>query len=352
MGRAAEGWTLVPPTGRRKVYRVRFRWAGVRQCPSTGCTDPGEAAREAARLYAEAVSGRESLAPVSADLSESVALFLAHYGTQHAAGTTETAEMYFTAHVIPHFRSLARFTAPTYADYIAKRMGQVCRSTVRKELSVVRQFVAWEGTQGNALAAVPELPKNGHPGRRSKNARKSKATIIRPADVKRILAAMPERSRRTGAWVRPLFVVLWETGLRPITVLRLQAGEHYKRGALRLFISAAIDKENFERWVPLSPAARRALDRVYPEAGSGLLFDAAEDSVRFSLEAALRKAGLSERRIGVYDFKHSRISLDANSGLPLAGIAHMVGHTNIATTALYVTTGEDAARSVLKGRRA
>ena len=95
------------------------------------------------------------------------------------------------------------------------------------------------------------------------------ATILTQEDVQKILAVMPERSRRTGAWVRPLFTVLWETGLRPITVLALEAGVHYTKGEARLFISEDVDKVGNKRHVPLSERAREALDLVYPYTGKG-----------------------------------------------------------------------------------
>ena len=185
---------------------------------------------------------------------------------------------------------------------------------------------------------------------RAKNARKRKATIIAPSEAAKLLAAMPLRSRNTKAWVRPLFTVLWETGLRPITVLKLEAPLHYTKGAARLFISREIDKEQFERHVPLSKAARAALDVVCP--ASGRLFAASDHALRTWLAAAVARVGLTGRKIGVYDFKHSRISIDANSGAPLAGIAHLVGHKHVSTTALYVTSGEDAASAVLASRTA
>ena len=40
----------------------------------------------------------------------------------------------------------------------------------------------------------------------------------------------------------------------------------------------------------------------------------------------------------------------ANCGAPLAGVAHLVGHKHISTTALYVQTGEVAARAALAAR--
>jgi integrase len=159
--------------------------------------------------------------------------------------------------------------------------------------------------------------------------------------------AMPEKSDRTGDWVRPLFTVLWETGLRGATVLRLEAPLHYRKGARSLFVTREIDKEGFERHVPLSPEARRALDRACPPDG-GKLFTSGASSFRKYLTPAVKAAGLTDRNISTYDLKHSRISIGANSGAPLAGIAHLVGHKHVSTTAIYVQTGEAAAVRALE----
>jgi site-specific recombinase XerD len=61
--------------------------------------------------------------------------------------------------------------------------------------------------------------------------------------------------------------------------------------------------------------------------------------------SALRIAGVT-KSVSVYDFKHSMISGLANSGANLAGLAHLVGHKHLATTARYVQTGERAAEEV------
>jgi integrase len=98
--------------------------------------------------------------------------------------------------------------------------------------------------------------------------------------------------------------------------------------------------------VPLSAEARKALERVCPPK-PGRLFDAPKSSLRTYLALAVEAAGLTDRGISVYDFKHSRISIGANSGAPLAGVAHLVGHKHVSTTPLYVQTGEDAARAAL-----
>jgi integrase len=346
--RTQGGWKLRLPEGRnRRTYLVRFRHAGQRVERSTGCSDPEKAAVEAARIYADIVSGRQvTRVSVATDLATAVASFLADFELENSAEWTEIVTLYFRVHLLPFFGTFEHFTLASYADYGRSRLQKASRPTVRKELSALRRFVAWCAEHGTELPPVPPLPKHGHPGTRAKNARKRKATILTEAEAARILLAMPERSRNTREPVRPLFAVLWETGLRPITVLRLETPLHYKKGAARLFVTREIDKESFERHVPLSREARKALDRVCPDE-PGRLFKGTLSALRHWLEAAVRKAGLTHRNISVYDFKHSRISIGANSGAPLAGIAHLVGHKHVSTTALYVTTGEDAARDAL-----
>jgi integrase len=268
---------------------------------------------------------------------------------------------YFKVHLIPFFASFEHFTPAMYADYGRTRLQKVSRPTVRKELCALRRFVAWCGDHDLLLPAVPPLQKHGQPGKRAKNARKRRATIITEAIAKRILMAMPERSRRTGEWVRPLFTVLWETGLRPKTVLRLEAPLHYRKGSDTLFISREIDKEGFERTIPLSAAARGALDRVCSDK-PGRLFEAKSSSLRHSVASALAAAGLEELDVSPYDFRHSRITAMANAPGPLTGASFLAGHKHASTTSLYIQGGEQAARETLaamatakphpKGRRA
>ncbi len=345
MGKLTQGgWQLRLPEG-RTIHKVRFRYAGKRFELSTGKSDPGEAAVEAARIYAETVTGRRVARPVAADLEVAVSQFLADVELEASPAWAKIVTLYFETHLIPFFESFDRFTLATYADYGRARLQKASRPSVRKELSALRRFVAWCADHELALPAVPPLPKHGHPGTRAPNARKRKATIITDAEAARILMAMPERSRKTGAFVRPLFQVLWETGLRPATVLKLETPLHYKKGSETLFVSREIDKEGFERTIPLSEKAREALDRAAP-AAPGRIFDALASSLRHSLAAALEAAGL-ELDVSPYDFRHSRISAMANAPGPLTGASYLAGHKHASTTALYIQGGEQAARETL-----
>src|SRR5690606_17190467 len=92
----------------------------------------------------------------------------------------------------------------------------------------------------------------------------------------RVIAALPQWTRPRGDApsfaVRARFVVAWETALRPATLDALSVPEHYSRGADSLQISDEIDKARFGRVLPLTDAARAALDGVCRSGHVGLIF--------------------------------------------------------------------------------
>lgn len=247
------------------------------------------------------------------------------------------------------FRGYSRFIPAGYAEYMRERIAQVSRSTLRKELSALRMFVAWLAVERQTvLPPVPGLPKRGHPGARGKNARRRKPTILTPAEVQRLLKVMPVRGPRSGAWVRPFFELMWETGLRPYsTIAKLEVPLHWRAGSKEMFIAREIDKCRYERTIPLTAGAVRALKQV--GVAEGRMFPHVDkDAMRESLAAACRRAGIT-RPVSVYDFRHSRITDLANRpGVALPGVSFLVGHKHVSTTALYVHADQAAAKSALR----
>lgn len=345
MGRVAQGWKLRQQTVDSPYY-VRFRHAGRRIELSTGTKDPGEAATRAAQIYADRVTGRRVSRAVEGRLDAVVEAYLLDLAKTVSPAWLEIVSTYFGAHLLPFFRAFDAFTSVAYGEYIRYRLQHVTRASLRHELSALRQFATWCTERGTPLPPVPSLPKHGHAGTRATK-RKRRATILTRDEVARILAAMPVRSlREPHHLVRALFVVLWETGLRAPTVLGLEAPLHYRKGQGHLFITAEIDKEGYERDVPLSAAARRALDASVP--AGGRIFTAPVASLRHYLAAALRRLGWGDRPISKYDLKHTRLTLGANTpGVPLTGLAHMVGHKHVTTTAKYIQPGAAAAKDAL-----
>ena len=352
MAQQPQGWRLrIPNASENSVYFVRFVHRGKRVEKSTGERDLGRASVEAAKIYAEIVSGRKVVRAVSTDLTSVAALFLADFELQNSKEWAKIVKTYFNAHLISFFRSLDNFTPASYGDYMRARIQKVTRVTVRKEMSALRVFRAWCEEHGIELPPVPSVPRHGFAGVRAKHARKRQATIVTDAQAKRILLAMPERSRRTGEFVRPLFQVLYETGLRPTTVLKLEAPLHWRQGAPGLFVTTEIDKEGYQRTLPVSEAARAALDRVTPRK-PGRLFGAKKSSLRHSLEAALSDAGLGHLKVSPYDFRHTRITSFANAPGPLTGASFLAGHRYPSTTAGYIQGSAEAAQATLDAQEA
>ncbi|MGH7295063.1 MAG: tyrosine-type recombinase/integrase [Polyangiaceae bacterium] len=166
-------------------------------------------------------------------------------------------------------------------------------------------------------------------------------------EVEALIAHLPEttsRARREGSGLRPVrdaVVTEWDTSLRPSTIERLSVPEHWQpERPGELFVSASIDKEEYERTLPLTPRLVELLQRRHaalPD-GKGLLFGPYQSALRGHWYAAAKAAGIDERRakkISVYDFRHAagKRFLDATGNI--RGAAYMLGHKNATSTHRY-----------------
>lgn len=351
MARAAEGWKIV---WRRGVAHVRFRHEKRRRELTTGTSDPGEAAAAAARIYADAVSGKLGRADAPAGplspLADVLALWLVELGATHAENTVELYTMYGRTHWLPFFKRLDGMTAPALANYGRDRLRVVSRDTVQKEIGALRNFLEWCREQHVVDAPpVPKLPKRAM-GVRAVT-RKSQATEMTPAEVEAWLAELPERSpgKKGGSRsfiVRARFRVQWETGLRPSTLDRLVVPDHYRAGAAELIITDDIDKARFGRTLPLTAAARAALDSVAPKAGP--IFG--RHDYRDFIRAAAARAGIDPAKVATfsaYDLRHARTQQWTEESGNLPGVGYLVGHTRATTTNKYLRATRRAADKVL-----
>lgn len=356
MPRPTEGFGIRPHpiTG---IYQVRFTLNGVQREFSTGKRDPGEAAKEAARKYAEAISGRwnpdfpGSIAP-GTPLDDVAADWLAAIATSLDPQTVTTYELYVTTHWAPFFGSLDRITTASSVDYTRKRLGEVKRKTVLKELSALRGFLHFceDPPINNPPVYVPPPPKKAT-GVASTGSHKADPVPLEPKQVEKILAALPEWSagrfgKRIFA-VRARFAVAWETGLRPETLNVISCPEDYKRGAKMLKIRDEADKARFGRHLPLTKGARAALDSAIRR--DGPIFGRHDYSVY--LKPAGKASGLPKehwKALSPYDFRHARgTQLVETSGGNLTGVAFLLGHKNVTTTNRYVHPSQKAAERVL-----
>ncbi len=349
MARNAEGWKLKWP---RDIGHVRFTHGGHRYEISTGERDPLRAAREAAQIYARTVSGRArrlSRLKSTSPLDELVADWIADYEAGHERRSARNAQLVATAQWITRWRGIHDITTESGSDYQRDRLREVTRSSVQKELSMLRQFLEWCEERGFGEAPEIKAPPTRATGVRS-GPQREKAVVMTEAQAKAVLRALPVLSERTHTGrrfrVRDYFIVLWETGLRPTTVQRLETPLHFLRGQETLVITDRIDKNRAGRSLPLTQAARAALERSLPPK-PGIIFGSRD------LRAALRKAAveaLGEElgpRVARYDFRHSRLTAWGETTTSLVGLQHLAGHASASTTARYLHASARAAEAVL-----
>jgi hypothetical protein len=175
--RGARGWRLRRDE-RTGNFTVRFTLPnGKRVHRSTGTSDRAAAQTAAARIYAEALSGRRRTGVVGRPLEELCAEWLVDYRAGHSGDTVEEYERYCGATIIPFFESLAGITTPSCADYGRHRLRQVAATTVRKELSALRTFVEWLHERGYLPepVLVPSIPSARRARTASKSASSSRA---------------------------------------------------------------------------------------------------------------------------------------------------------------------------------
>lgn len=353
MGRHAEGWKL-RQRAPGYAHQVRFTHNGIEYIRSTGTSDREAAAREAARIYADIVRRspvRRNVGARGQTLEELVAAWL----VDRTATNPESSSTYdvYAAHFLDHFSAVDHLTPGGAAEYMRARLRVVQAGTVRKELSALRSFLAWCVEFGvlEDAPAVPSVPTKTL-GTRFEKRRRVKAIELSPREVAAFLSALPEwsTSKKVAPFpIRARFVVGYETSLRPSTLDRLSAPDHYQRGQDYLDIPPTLDKNRWDRSLPLSRRAQKELDRVCPE--SGLIFGAHD--YREHVKAAALEA-LDPKRAAVFIGAHLRSARLTHWGedpkASLLGIQFMAGHKQTNTTARYMRPSLRAAEALIKKR--
>jgi integrase len=269
------------------------------------------------------------------------------------ADTAGLYRLHIYTHISPHFRVPDGIRTSTIADYGRRRLRVVKRSTLQKERSTLRGFLAWCQEQGY-LADPPEFPvlPRRAMGTAFATRRRGAATDLTPDECRALIAALPQWSRPRASNpsfpVRARFVVAYETALRPATLDALSVPEHYSRGAETLVITDEIDKARFGRTLPLTGAARVALDSVCRPGRTGLVFG--DHDYRWQLKKAAKAINLPAgklRTFCAYDLRHNRLTELAEGG-NLTGVAYLAGHKRVTTTSIYVRPGLKAGERALQ----
>lgn len=359
MGRPSEGWKISRPEG-RKCFVVIFSHGGRQYKLGTGEEAEDAAARAAAIIYAETLTGKRSprkrgpagdcrpLGAVGADWLSSIAATIDR-------STLTTYMGYVSAHFVPAFATLDRVTHGAVSNYIQSRLKCVKAPSVRKELGALRGLLSFALGIDRRAVVLPFVPSRAV-GKAHKQGKRTR-TPLTPAEALAIVIALPTTRVITvrgpdkkglysfRAPVRARVICAYETGLRPKALDLLSVPEHYTKGAATLRITREIDKARFAREIPLSPVARAQLDAVCPE--SGPIFGKFRN--RKALRNAARSVGLAPDRVDSlhpYDLRAARLTHWAEGG-NLPGVQWLAGHKKMSTTAIYAQGSLRSAEAVL-----
>jgi integrase len=328
MARRAEGWKLVK---RGRIYRVRFTYKTKRYEITTCESVAGKAELVAAQIYSDVVAGRVTVTDAGnlvhptttlADLcSDWIIAIEPELGRK--TGTTYTV---YAKHWCEFFETIGRVTTGNISNYGRKRLGSVTRATVSKELSAFRRFLLWAFDEG-MLREVPEVRMPSKKALGVKHAQGRKApTHLSPEQVEAILAALPVKGRARGGkelLIRDYFTFCYETALRPDGTLdHLEERDFTPAG---LHIRPELDKNRWERTVPLSERAATILGRIAKGEPTRPFFGDRDrrDAWR---KAAIKALGPElGKKANPYDLKHARVTAWFSAGKDPMGVRFLTG---------------------------
>ena len=351
--RANTPWALRKRSGTKNWY-VRFSHRGENVERSTGTSHEGEAKRIAAVIYTDYVTGRvrqglPSPKEASTTIQELGVLWLDSISNTVMPDTLVGYGIHL-GHIQDFFGVVANLSSPESEKYVNHRLGSVQRSTVIKEKTTLQALVNWAHRHGHIAEkfVVPPIKKNVL-GTEYEIRRRGAATPLTSEEADAIVERLPEWSRtRDGEPypVRSRFQFQRETGFRPSMLDGLSMPEHYRPGGETVRLERRTNKGRVTRDVPITQAAREALESARDGRRRGLLFG------RHGCRAILRTvAGTvidDERasRITQEDFRHKRLTEFAETGNPV-GASFLAGHTNTETIKHYAKPERQAADKVL-----
>ncbi|CAM5776990.1 tyrosine recombinase XerD [Labrys miyagiensis] len=233
-------------------------------------------------------------------------------------------------------------------------------TTLARHLSAIRQlhkFLYAEGFRSDDPTTVLDGPKRG----------RSLPKVLSVEEVDSLLSAAgegladasrPISERLRAARMSALLETLYASGLRVSELVSL------KRTAARpgLAMLSVVGKGNKERLVPLTDAARQAMQAylaLLAEAGRGLaspwLFPSFGESGHLTrqhfardLKALGVSVGIRGDRISPHVLRHAFASHLLQNGADLRSVQMMLGHADIATTQIYTHVLDERMKAMVR----
>ena len=204
----------------------------------------------------------------------------------------------------------------------------VTKKTVNYELETLRTFFRFCVARNYILAAPTERVE------RFKLPKRSLPKFLTAAELSQFFAACT-------SWERRVFSILLLSGMRRGELVNLEwADVRFDLGLILIRAKAEWQPKTDERVIPLSPELRAVLVEQYEVGGSERWVVAnreggQETHLLEKLKRVCRRAGIAPAAATVHALRHSFGAHLRMAGVPLAEIADLMGHRDLATTQIY-----------------
>ena len=226
--------------------------------------------------------------------------------------------------------------------------------TINRRIALLKGMYSWAVREGhiktnplkNNVEMLKEDDDDGGGGR---------VRYLRPDERKKLLAALDERDREEGDYLKTAVLVSLNTGVRRGTLLRLK-WEYIDWPAKTLILPAKIMKGGRTKKIPLNSVALEALKRwkkrSVPQNPAGYIFpgntrDEHLDNVRTHWKNLLTRAGIDHFRW--HDMRHDFGSQLAMNRVDILTIKELLCHENLKMTLVYAHLAPQHLSSAVEG---
>jgi integrase len=325
---------------RGKVWWIDYMYEGRRVRESTNTSNKRRAEQLLAKRQTEILEDRFDIAATVRPVlfAEVAREYLEVYSQQNKKPATFQRDQILIKHLIAYFgeHRLRDIKPMLIEHYRRERLAQSrTPATVNREVACLKHIFS---------LSVKNRRASSNPAKSVRMLREDNIVtrVISRADEAKII-------ENAASHVRAIVICALETGMRRGEVLNLQWSQVNLHGGL---ITVERTKTGRTREIPISPRLRTVLDecrRRFVE-GHVFRFDDGESMVdiKNGYKAALRRAGLSEKRFRFHDLRHTFATRLAESGVDLFTIKELLGHSTIVTTQRYAHPGRDAKQEAIR----
>ena len=269
----------------------------------------------------------------SEDSFEAVAArFLGHQKPRLTPKSYER-EKGIVANLKAHFTgTLAEITSGQVSDFVTKRLGDMSRGTVRKELISLKHLFRL------ACGEWEMLPRHSNPTEdvHSPEVHDERTQHLIPEQFRLVLTASPDT-------LRPIVALLTATGMRRSELLTCKWG--YVKGN-RIYLP--ISKNGDAKEVVLNQFAQRVLATLSPGKPADLLFPGVTgEQVSMAFHRVCKKLKIADVRL--HDLRHTFATWLRQRGTELDLIASQLGHRDLRMTRRYAQVGSIQVERAVNG---